>query len=104
MAKSIAKGHKHTQILKGQVLGAKWKEVLEDMLMKEGTKIARARLKETDRDKVVVQISASFFVEFARKDKAAQGVMRCACTFPQKGVCVCAGACDFDACCDLIVV
>jgi hypothetical protein len=94
----------------GKPLGKRWKKSLENTLMKDGAKIARSLLKageQTNSDKVLVKISATFFVAFPRRGKsirAGDAGVQGVCTFPQKGVCKCEGQVDFPACCDLVVV
>jgi hypothetical protein len=54
----MANVQKQTHTLKGKPLGRQWKAVVEDMLMKDGAKQARALLKSGkngNKDHVIVQ-------------------------------------------------
>jgi hypothetical protein len=96
---------RHEQRLAGEVLGDRWKDIVEDILMNEGADRARkfvaAQDDSMDGD-VVVRTSMTIFVTFARDgaEIRADGVVGCVCT-NDGSVCVCRGACDFDACCDV---
>jgi hypothetical protein len=105
MATTASAKRKH--VMKGKPLGKEWKKVVEEILMQDGAKQARAQLKteaQTTQDSVMVRIPITFFVRFPRKGKTitGDGGVDCACT-NSDGVCVCRGACDFPACCDPIV-
>ncbi len=106
---SAGSGRKH--VMKGKPLGKQWKKIVEDILMKDGAKQARAQLKtgvEASSDSVVVRIPITFFVRFPRKGKVITGAggVDCACTpgSPGGADCICRGSCDFPACCDAPVV
>jgi hypothetical protein len=99
---------KRISVAKGKPLGKRWHAIFGDELMKDAAKVARERVRTGEQvtdDGLTVQIPALIFVHFPRKGKsiAKDGGVRCACTFPQKGVCKCIGQCS-DNCCDLIVV
>ena len=99
---------KQTHTLKGKPLGRQWKAVVEDMLMKDGAKQARALLKSGkngNKDHVIVQKTLRIYVRFPVKSNrlAGGGDVGCACDISDPSVCICRGACDFPACCDPIV-
>lgn len=105
----MANVQKQTHTLKGKPLGKQWKAVVEDMLMKDGAKQARALLKSGkngNKDHVIVQKTLRIYVRFPVKSNrlAGDGGVSCACDVSDPTVCICRGACDFPACCDLIVV
>ena len=98
---------KRKHVMKGKPLGKEWKKVVEEILMKDGAKHARAQLKtglQTTEDSVVVRIPITFFVRFPRKGKTitGDGGVDCACSpgSPGGADCICRGHCDFPACCD----
>jgi hypothetical protein len=104
-------GLKRKQVMKGLPLGTKWKKVVEGILIKGGAKQARMQMKtgaQATSGGVVVRIPITFFVRFPLKGKgiSADGIVDCACEggSPGGADCICHGACDFPACCDLIAV
>jgi len=109
MAKAISTSPTRKLIVKTQRLGKRWAKTFEDDLMKAGAKFARAELKagrQTTADRVVVKISASFFLSFPRSGKSIAGdagTVDCNCKETQPGVCVCTGHCPPEADCPLVV-
>ena len=99
------------QVMAGQVLGDGWKNIVEEVFMKAGAAQARAEMKagmHSASDDVVVRIPMSVYITFPRNDEAIsadEGLVGCVCTTTTdddgSSVCVCVGACDFDACCDV---
>jgi hypothetical protein len=92
------------QVMAGQVLGDRWKDIIHEQLMKNGAERARAFLRDNedagDGD-IVVQTNLTISITYARAadDIEPDGLVSCACT-NDGTVCVCTGACNFDACCD----
>ncbi|WCB92975.1 hypothetical protein DSM104299_01676 [Baekduia alba] len=98
-------GQRHEQRLAGEILGDRWKGIVEEILMKEGAERARAFLgsqQERVEGDIEVRTSMTIYVTFARdgEDIDDKGLVSCVCT-NDGTVCVCRGACDFDACCDV---
>lgn len=98
------------QVLAGQVLGAEWKDIIEEVFMKAGAAQARAQVKAQQHstgDDVTVRIPMAVYLTFPRDGediRADEGLVGCVCTITSDEtgeVCVCVGACDFDACCDV---
>jgi hypothetical protein len=98
------------QVMAGQILGSGWKDIVEEVFMKAGAAQARAQLtaqeQSTDGD-VVVRVPMAVYITFPRNGEgisADKGLVGCVCTTTTDesgSVCVCVGACDFDACCDV---
>ena len=97
---------------KGQRLGKRWVSVVEDILAKDGIKLARQILAQQKSKElasqdftgeILVRMPVEFFVRFRRRggivSLAGDGGVDCVCTHPQEGVCVCVGACS-SSCCD----
>jgi hypothetical protein len=99
------------EVLKGKVLGEGWKEIVEEILMKDAADQARAQVKAEKQsaqdDAVVVRIPMTVFVSFPQEDNriVGDGVVGCVCTTTAAGTCKCIGACVgvFPGCCDPIV-
>ena len=117
MAKATESGgygpeHRSEQVMAGQVLGDGWKDIVEEVLMKAGGAQARAEMKagmHSAGDDVVVRIPMAVYITFPRNGEAIsadEALVTCVCTNRTdddgSSVCVCIGACDFDACCDVI--
>jgi hypothetical protein len=97
-------GERHVQLLAGEVLGDRWMGIVEEIVQAEGAERARAWLTAQDGPvdgDVVVRTDLKIYVTFARDGDALadKGLVGCVCTNDGE-VCVCRGACDFDACCD----
>lgn len=101
---------------KGKRLGKQWVSVVEDILAKDGIKLARRILAQqkqgakelASRDftgEIVVRMPLTFFVSFRRRGSIVSldgdGGVNCVCSNPQEGVCRCIGACS-SSCCDAI--
>jgi hypothetical protein len=99
------------QVMAGQILGGGWKDIVEEVFMKAGAAQARAEMKaglHSAGDDVVVRIPLAVYLTFPRNGEtisADEGLVGCVCTTTTdddgSSVCVCIGACDFDACCDV---
>jgi hypothetical protein len=100
-------GRRHEQLLAGQVVGDQWKDIVHDLLMKDAAEKARRRAEDGEEyadDPVVVKTALTLYVNFPRDREidSADAQVSCSCTItidPEGEVCVCVGACDFDACC-----
>jgi hypothetical protein len=97
-------GQRHEQRMAGEILGDRWKGIVEDILMNEGAEHARTFLANQDAPAdgdIVVRTSMTVYVTFPSDgaDDRAEGFVSCVCT-NDGTVCVCRGACNFDACCD----
>jgi hypothetical protein len=100
-------GRRHEQLLAGQVVGDRWKDIVHDLLMKDAAEKARRRAaygEESADDPVVVKTALTLYVNFPRDREidSADAQVSCSCTItidPEGEVCVCVGACDFPACC-----
>ena len=98
------------QVMAGQVLGDGWKDIVEGVIMKAAAGQARVRMQAQQHsadDDVVVRIPIAVYITFPRGGEGIredQGLVGCVCTTTTDetgSVCVCVGACDFDACCDV---
>ena len=98
------------QLMAGQVLGSGWKDIVEEVFMKAGAAQARAQLKTQQYsadDEIVVRVPLAVYITYPRNGEdisADKGLVGCVCTTTTDetgSVCVCVGACDFDACCDV---
>jgi hypothetical protein len=94
------------QLFAGEVLGDRWKDVVEDVVMKRAGEVARAQLESQEEDgdeDILVRVPTTLYITFPRS-LPGDPVIICSCsnmTFPDgSGICVCSGKCDFDACCD----
>ena len=93
------------QLLKDKPIGTAWKEIVEEILLKDGLERARelaATDTATGRYDVVVRTPITFFVRFPRDGQtvADAGQVDCACII-EPDVCICYGPClDFPECCD----
>jgi hypothetical protein len=102
-------GQRREQVMAGQILGDGWKDIVEQVFMQAGAAQARAQVtaQPDSSDDVVVRIPMAVYLTFPRGGdgiSADQGVVGCVCTTTTDetgSVCVCIGACDFDACCDV---
>jgi hypothetical protein len=99
---------RYEQVLAGEVVGDRWKDLLHDRLMKEAAEKARRRAASGEGsadEPVVVQTALTLYVNFPRDreiDSAAAEVScHCHITIFEDGSesCVCYGACDFPECC-----
>jgi hypothetical protein len=97
-------------MMAGQILGDGWKDIVEDVFMKAGAAQARAEMKaglHSAGGDVAVRIPMAVYITFPRNGEtisAEKGLVGCVCTTTSDesgSVCVCVGACDFDACCDV---
>jgi hypothetical protein len=99
---------------KGKRLGKQWVSVVEEILAKDGIKLARQILAQQKRDakelasqdftrEIVVRMPVTFFLRFRRRGSTVtldgEHPVDCACSNPSEGVCLCYGACPSD-CCD----
>jgi hypothetical protein len=98
------------QVMAGQVLGDGWKDIVGEVLMKAAAGQARVQLEAQQHsadDDVVVRIPMAVYITFPRGGggiREDEGLVGCVCTTTTDetgSVCVCVGACDFDACCDV---
>jgi len=99
---------------KGKHLGKQWVSVVEEILAKDGIKLARRILAQQKQEakelasqdftgEIVVRMPVTFFVRFRRRGSIValhgEHPVACACSNPSEGVCLCYGACPSD-CCD----
>lgn len=94
------------QVLAGQILGDDWKDIVEEIVMKDSAEQARAQLSARESlsdDEIVVEVPMTLYIGFSRAGLNASdgGTVHCVCTHSSDGViCKCIGACNFPSCCD----
>ena len=90
------------RVLEGEILGDRWKAVVEEHVLKPAAERTRTRMDagEIPAEDTMVRIPIVLYASIAR-DRGVS--VHCLCsTFQDEDgtVCVCSGHCEFDACCD----